>query len=309
LKRSDLLQRWHPLQQVLSRGGNTYALIYSMSNWSILFYNKDLLKAAGLQPPKTIDELFDNAVKLTKDGVFGFSMSTQQNPDDQMAVALSQIVYLFGGSWAKNGAPTVNSPEVIKGVTFYKKLFDAKVSPIGMDMQQRRQMFREGKIAMSLDGPWVIRQIIEDTAWKERLGAAIPPSAVPDKDKAFMAQFSALAIPKAAKNKEDAWKFIEFAGRHEWQVKMLELTLQSPGEKGITSAKVETEFPWMRTSWDVDRYATKLRYPEGLEEQFPAFRRTLAKYVTQVLLQNKDVNQAMGEAQKEIEDFLAKSKR
>ena len=49
-------------------------------------------------------------------------------------------------------------------------------------------------------------------------------------DKAFMAQLSALAIPKAAKNKEDAWKFIEVAARHELQVKVLELTLQSPGE-------------------------------------------------------------------------------
>lgn len=309
LKTTDIPKRWHPLQNVLVRGGNTYALIYSMSNWSMLFYNKDVLKAAGLQPPKTIDELYDNAVKLTKGGVFGFSMSTQQNPDDQMAVALSQMVYLHGGWWAKNGVPTVNSPEVIKGVSFYKRLFDAKVSPIGMDQQQRRQMFREGKIAMSLDGPWVIRQIIDDPAWKERLGVAVPPSAVPEKDRVFMAQFSALAIPKAAKNKEDAWKFIEFASRHPWQVKMLELTLQSPGEKGVTSAKVESEFPWMRTSWDVDRYATRLRYPEGLEEHFPAFRRTLAKYATQVLLQNRDVSQAMDEAQKEIQDSLVKAKR
>lgn len=309
LSKSDIPRRWHPLQKILEREGNTYALIYSMSNWSILFYNKDLFKIAGLQPPKTVDEFFDDAVKLTKDGVFGFSMSTQQNPDDQMAAALSQMVYLFGGSWAKNGVPTLNAPEVIKGVTFYKKLFDAKVSPIGMDLLQRRQMFREGKIAMTLDGPWVIRQIMENPVWKERLGAAVPPSAAAEKDKAFMAQFSALAIPKAAKNKEDAWKFIEFAGRHEWQVKMLELTLQSPGEKGVTSAKVESEFPWMRTSWEVDRYATKLRYPEGLEEYFPAFRRTLTKYVTQVLLQNKDVSQAMGDAQKEVEEFLAKNKR
>jgi len=303
---TDILERFHPLLNILKRDGHLYALIYSMSNWNILFYSKELIEKAGRALPETIEEFFQSAVELTDGAVYGYDMSTQQNPDDQLVIALSQIDYLFGGAWAKNGMPTINSPENIQGVTFYKKLVDAGVSPMGMDTAQRRQMFREGKIAMHMDGPWFIRQVLQDSAWVENLGALAPPTAVGEEDKVYMAQFSAFAMPKAAKNKEDARKFLEFQSRHPWQVKMLELTLQSPGEAGVTSDKVLNEYPWMETSWQIDKYATQLRYPAGLEEFYPAFRRILATYVAQILLQDKPVEAALEQAQEEFEALVAK---
>src|SRR5262249_9210663 len=56
--------------------GRVYALP-AVADVSILFYNRKLFKAAGLdpdKPPITWDELLSDAQKLTKDGVAGYEL-------------------------------------------------------------------------------------------------------------------------------------------------------------------------------------------------------------------------------------------
>ncbi len=51
-----------------------YGLPWYSNNLAI-YYNKDMLEAAGIEAPTTWDELKDVAAKLTKDGVYGFGMA------------------------------------------------------------------------------------------------------------------------------------------------------------------------------------------------------------------------------------------
>jgi len=61
-----------------------------------LFYNKAMLKAAGLQPPTTWDELAADAKKLTKPPVYG--MTSDATADEQSTCQLEPFFWSNGAS-------------------------------------------------------------------------------------------------------------------------------------------------------------------------------------------------------------------
>lgn len=62
-----------PLSSTVYKGKN-YGIPLGSNNLA-LFYNEDLLKEAGIKPPKTWDELKNAAKKLTHNDVYGISVS------------------------------------------------------------------------------------------------------------------------------------------------------------------------------------------------------------------------------------------
>ena len=68
-----------------------------------LFYNKAMLKAAGLQPPTTWDELAADAKKLTKAPVYG--MAFDATADEQSTWQLEPFFWSNGASLTKVDTP------------------------------------------------------------------------------------------------------------------------------------------------------------------------------------------------------------
>src|SRR5579871_2928126 len=91
---------------------------------NVLAYRKDLYAAAGLKPPQTMEELVEDAIKLTDKSKkqYGFVANGAKGP----AVAQDWMQYnaQIGGSILKDGKPALNSEANIKSLTVYKKLFD-----------------------------------------------------------------------------------------------------------------------------------------------------------------------------------------
>ena len=72
-----------------------------------LFYNKAMLKAAGLQPPTTWDELAADAKKLTKPPVYG--MAFDATADEQSTWQLEPFFWSNGASLTKVDTPAFQS--------------------------------------------------------------------------------------------------------------------------------------------------------------------------------------------------------
>ena len=66
--------------------------------WQVLFYRKDLLSAAGLKVPATLEELEEAARILNKDGVAGFASRGAGSPSVSQA---SGFIFNFGGRYIK----------------------------------------------------------------------------------------------------------------------------------------------------------------------------------------------------------------
>ncbi|WP_246778966.1 ABC transporter substrate-binding protein [Rhizobium sp. BK650] len=117
---------------------------------NVLAYRKDLLEAAGLKPPASMEELVADAKKLTDPSKkqYGFVANGQKGP----AVAQDWMQYnnqLGGSILDKDGKPALNSDANIKSLTVYKQLFTEAAPPgaIEYDWGGREESFRQGMSA------------------------------------------------------------------------------------------------------------------------------------------------------------------
>ena len=117
-----------------------------------LFYNADLLAAAGVEPPKTWDELKAAAAKLTVGDQYGLAFS---------AAATYEGAWQFlPFMWTNGGDETkLDTPEVKEALQLYVDLVDsgsASRTVVNWTQADVKDQFLAGKAAMMVNGPWQI---------------------------------------------------------------------------------------------------------------------------------------------------------
>jgi multiple sugar transport system substrate-binding protein len=122
------------------------------ANTLAIFYHKDVLAKAGVQPPKTWAELKTAAKKLTTDKQYGFAFN---------ATADYEGAWQFlPPMWTNGGDETdLKSPQVAEALQLWKDLVDqGSVSKSAVNWKQAdvNDQFIAGKAAMMLNGPWQI---------------------------------------------------------------------------------------------------------------------------------------------------------
>jgi multiple sugar transport system substrate-binding protein len=136
--------------------GKLYGLA-PVVNTIALFYNTKLLADAGVQPPKTWDELRAAAKKLTKPGQYGIAFNANAT---------------YEGSWQflppmwTNGGDETNltSPQVAEALQLWVDLVksgSASKSVINWTQGDVKDQFVAGKAAMMVNGPWNIPSLNE----------------------------------------------------------------------------------------------------------------------------------------------------
>jgi multiple sugar transport system substrate-binding protein len=117
---------------------------------AVLAYRTDLYKAAGLEPPATMEDLIADAKKLTDKSkpIYGWVANGQKGP----AVAQDWMQYnaqLGGSILDASGKPALNSDANVKSLTVYKELFDETAPPgaVDYDWGGREESFRQGLVA------------------------------------------------------------------------------------------------------------------------------------------------------------------
>lgn len=125
----------------------------------LMYYNKDLLKAAGLpeRPPKDWTEMADWVVKLTKPGAGG------QPEQYGMAIAARETIPVWpiffwagGGDFVTDKKATVNTKENLATMKLWGELIrDKKVSALGLTGATGDKLFETKKAALTITGPWM----------------------------------------------------------------------------------------------------------------------------------------------------------
>jgi multiple sugar transport system substrate-binding protein len=220
----DLSQFPDSVTDYTSFGGSRCALPW-LTDVIGLYYNTDMFEKAGItEPPKTTDQLFEDAKKLT---VF--------NPDGSIKVAgfvpylgtyysgntVPPFATMYGAKWYNDdGTTAVNTDPAWKALAEWQKQF---VDFYGYDELQKfvagqgdewgsEQDFQTGRVAMMLDGEWrTSANFLGDPPVVPYMTA---PTPVWDQnaDKYGLGQIGGtiIGIPKGAPHPDEAWLLISW---------------------------------------------------------------------------------------------------
>ncbi|PZE77769.1 ABC transporter substrate-binding protein [Curtobacterium sp. MCBD17_019] len=131
--------------------GKLYGIPANFATLS-LYYNKKLFQQAGItNPPKTIDELAQDAKKLTTGGHYGISLA-----DNQTIQMWPVLQWLEGGDIVNGkGCSVLQTSAGQKSLSTWADLVAKdKVSPVGQTGAEADSLFSAGKAAMEINGPW-----------------------------------------------------------------------------------------------------------------------------------------------------------
>ncbi len=268
--------------------GKVYA-VPSSTDDRALYYNRTLFRESGMdpdRPPRTWDELLDAAKRLTK-----------LNADGSFA----RIGFIpnYGNSWLylyswQNGGEfmsadgsrcTLDNPHSVAALDFMVQVYDAlggvtKVDAFASGFQaQELDPFLTGKVAMKIDGNWVLQGI---GRYRPDLDFAVAPAPVPrerleqtigGKKGRFNGEppfitwsggFS-YAIPRGARRSREAWVFIKWmcspeAGLIEAEAqKRYNLAKGRPFIPGISANKRVNEAVFAAYAPRAEKFRTPLR--------------------------------------------------
>jgi multiple sugar transport system substrate-binding protein len=142
--------------------GEVYGLAPTVNTLG-LFYNTEVLSAAGITPPKTWEELKAAATALTSGDQYGMAFS---------AIATYEGSWQFlPFMWTNGGDETaLDTPQVSEALQLWVDLVDsgaASESVIQWSQGDVKDQFVAGKAAMMINGPWQIPSLNEnpDVKW------------------------------------------------------------------------------------------------------------------------------------------------
>ncbi len=283
-----------------TRDGSTYAVVYQ-TNARQMIYNKALLADAGItDAPKdfaAFEAAIDKSTKREK-GVFGYTMATKDGEASAMMSFLAPIVFGFGSYFTTpDGKPNANDPKVIDALSFVKRMWDRDNIPRGLDGVAANKLIFDGKVAISLNGPFIFGAAAPEV--KPNLSSANSP--LPGGQ--LVRASSWYGVPRKAKNPEAAIAWLMNLLTEESQAKVVEVELVVPAIPSLVPAKILEANPWFKTY--VDGANTAVSYlPPGLGDKANAQIKVIGDEVQQILYRNKSITDAMDTLQKALEANL-----
>lgn len=188
------------------------------ANVQLLYYRKDLFEAAGLKPPRTLDELEAAAKKLhNPPAVYGF---VSRGRKTQAPYSWSHWLYAYGGTWlTPDNKPGIATPAAVAATQQYVRLLrtygDPGVTDSGpMEVQTH---FLQGRAAMILDAvSWagLFSNPEKSKVAGKWAGALAPPGPA---GVTYELWAWSLAMSPFSEKKKAAWLFIQWATSKDMQ--------------------------------------------------------------------------------------------
>jgi multiple sugar transport system substrate-binding protein len=193
-------------------GGDTLYQIPTSANNGTLWYRTDLFKAAGLDAPTTWSKFYAAADKLTDKAKnkFGFTI---RGGEGSIAPALDAVYGQTGITSFWNGdKTTVNDPKNVAALAKYVALFkkDTPSADLNNDFTKMVAQWDSGTIGMLSHNLGSYQDHLKALGADRFKG--IPNPTLDDGTRVQISNpVDGLSLFKSSKNKEAAWKFIEFA--------------------------------------------------------------------------------------------------
>ncbi len=293
---TDRMNKWGEVDQFypgplnsVKYKGDIYGIPW-FSNNIALAYNQEMLDKAGVQPPKTWDELRAAAAKLTGNGVYGLAIGAIKSE-----VGTFQYIpwlYSAGGTYDK-----LDSPESIKALTFLTNLVkDGYMSKevANYDNWTCQKAFEGGKAAMAVLGSWTVESLKTDVPNMKYGFVPIPM----DKSSVSCLGGYDVGITKDCKHIDQAFEFLKYIGGKDGEDAYAFATKALPSRKDV----LESNSGW--ADYPISLFVEQMPNAVARVNPFwPDLSVNIQVAVQESLLGAKTPEQALKDAQAKNSDF------
>ena len=218
-------------QKTTEVGGTSYGVPWYVET-RLVYYRKDLAAKAGITTLPT-----DWA------GLKAMAKAMQTKAGAKWGIDLQaggqgswQSVLPF--AWS-NGAEvatadqkkyTFDTPETVEAVKYWQGYFTDKIAAKQLPLNSRAPSFVNGSVPMFISGPWEMGGIndLGKAGFKDKYGVMEMPK---QKTATSFVGGSDLAVFKNSKNRDSAWKFVQWLSDPKTQVKFFALSTDLPSVK------------------------------------------------------------------------------
>ncbi len=288
--------------------GTTYG-IANDANTQLGFYRADVFEKAGIKaPPATWDEALEVAKELTISTPSGkqYGFTTNGKRGIYSSTLFGQVLFSYGGNWLDDhNAPTLLTPEAEAALDTIRKLMEfADPSTVNAGDNETINAMASG-VAVYTPNAWgnnaftnpKLNKLAEVTK-----AIVVPRGAGPKgKNSPLMGGFG-FVIPAGARNKEAAWKYIQYFTSKDNMKAYVDFSGQ-PAR--IDALKDYTSTAPMFAAL-ADSLPNGVAQPGWLRDQ-AGFYQALGTQVSLVMTGQQSVSEALKQAQEECSQLLKRS--
>ncbi|HOQ98797.1 MAG TPA: ABC transporter substrate-binding protein [Anaerolineae bacterium] len=300
--------------------GKLQSMPFNSSN-PVLYYNKDMFKAANLdpeKPPRTWAEVAEYSRKLTKKDASGKTVQYGNSFafygwffEQWMAVSGQYYTNNENGRKARATEATFNNDRGVALLEWWKSMIDEGISQnLGRSTTDTKKAFDAGTVAMTLDSTAALRDRVDAAAGKFELGVGfLPRQNEEDYGKAgTIIGGASLWILNARPQAEQdaAWKFVKFMVAAEqqafWHINTGYYPVHAKGYNHPDDVAWREKYPQFQVAIDQLHMApTNNVTAGGLIGVFPEARQTVEKAIEAYMTgTTPTAKQALDEAARSI---------
>ncbi|HEU5109599.1 MAG TPA: sugar ABC transporter substrate-binding protein [Micromonosporaceae bacterium] len=195
----------------------------------LIFYRKDLAAKAGVTvPPQTWDDLKAMAKGLKEKAGARSGLYLQPGGTGSWQ-SFMPFAWSNGAELVADDKFTLDTPEMTEALAYYQSFFNEGLSvKVDVGLQgQLEQSFINGVNGAFISGPWHVGLLTEQggAGFADKIGVAPMPK---QKSATSFIGGSDLAVFKDAKNRDAAWKFVQWLSKPDVQVKWFQAVKDLP---------------------------------------------------------------------------------
>jgi multiple sugar transport system substrate-binding protein len=294
-------------QQYKSPDGQYYQIPWK-SNPVMIFYNKDLMREAGVDPENpplaTYDQFLDTSRKIVDSGAA--QAAIWPAPTSEFFQSWFDFYPLFaaesgGQQLVENGQATFDSEAGQAVADFWATMYEEGLSQKEV---YNGDAFADQKAAMSIVGPWAIAVYGETVDWGV---APVPTSTgMPPEDIHTFSDAKNVSVYSACENQGTAWEVLKFATSEEQDGKLLEMTGQMPLRADLQSVYADyfQQNPEYKTFADQASRTVEVPNVTNSVEIWQTFR---DEWSESVIFGKKPVDAALSTAANEVNELAGES--
>lgn len=278
--------------------GKVMALLWETRVW-VLWYRQDLLEKAGAKMPQSLDDLAKVAQKIGSDRMHGFVVGLSET---QLAAAFVEtfepLLWAAGGSLLDaKGRAAFNGPagqRVMQWIADLARTGGMGKAAASMNADDILAGFKAGTVAMSFQGSMRVSAAREARDVGPMIQTAPVPGFDPGKPAPGMTAGQTLTIGANSKNKDAAWRFMEYYLSPKAQVNFAKAGVVPVRKSVYNDPYFQTPQGRELIQWRdyIDKHGRVGRYPED----FAKLSELLARAAQDVVLRSVPVKKALDDA-------------